>query len=123
MPSDSNTPVPNSPHTLVVGDLDSWALQDKPLPVLEGFEFADINSITPSFIRQFAPDLILSTLVTRDYDVVEIARILANMEYQGAYRVLVNNIPDTSMILEEIRSVSKNLDFDVIDMKALFSGH
>lgn len=113
---DINSPKQTAGPTLVVGDIENWKKRGRMIPYLEGFQFTGIDSIRASYVREVDPDMILSTLVGRDHDAIDLARKLAFMEYQGSYRVLVNDIPNADLILDEVRNVAPELDFDVIDL-------
>ncbi|SEW09310.1 hypothetical protein SAMN04488515_1011 [Cognatiyoonia koreensis] len=108
------------PLTLVIGDLRDWEAAGRIIPSIEGFMFADVSDIDTCFIRKHNPTVILSTLVTREFDAVEIARKLGQMVYTGSYRVLTNNIPNVELIREEVSQIAPQLDFDIVDLSKIF---
>jgi len=71
-------------------------------------------------MRRLDPDIVLSSLVARKFDAIEIARKLGQMEYRGSYRILVNDIPNPDLVLQEVFNVAPYLDCDIIDFAAVF---
>lgn len=106
--------------TLVVGDMRSWLAHGRDVPAIEGYYFIDGHDLTPQLLREMAPTLVLSSLVSPDFDAIEIARKLGRMEYAGAYRVLTRNMPDLSLIAKEVQSVAPDLNVDIIDLATIF---
>lgn len=106
--------------TLVIGDMDEWRRMGRVLPEIDGFHFVDIDDVNPDYIRELDPAVILSSLMGYRFDALEIARILGDMDYRGSYRVLTNDIPNTSVVLSEVYQIAPYLDFDVINLGALF---
>lgn len=109
--------------TLVVGDMEDWLDNGRVPPEIGGFHFADVSDIAATFIRRLNPGVILSPLVARQFDALDIARKLGNMDFKGSYRVLTDNVPDTSLIIQEVSNIAPNLDFDVISLKDLYIKH
>jgi len=108
------------PTTLVIGDLSAWGNAGRSLPDIDGFHFADVGDINPTFISRLSPGTILSSLVARDFDAIEIAKKLDKMEFDGSYRVIAKDIPNIKLILQEVRYVAPHLDFDIIDLSKHF---
>lgn len=106
--------------TLVVGDMKTWVREGRDLPVIDGYHFIDIAQLTPAFMRKLAPDIVLSALVGSNFDAVEIARKLEQMDFAGFYRVITQNVPDLDLVIAEVRNIAPLLDVDVIDLKDIF---
>jgi len=81
--------------------------------MIEGFHFAAIGDLGPALLYAINPDLILSPLMAGHHDVVDIARRLAELGFQGLYRALAVAVPRPEIILAEVRSVAPSLDFDL----------
>jgi len=111
---------PNRSLTLIIGDMETWVGQGRDVPNIEGYRFIDIANLTPALLRRLAPDVVLSSLVGDNFDAVDIAKKLGQMDFAGAYRVLTQNVPDISLILAEIHGVAPRLDVDVIDLVDIF---
>lgn len=61
-----------------------------------------------------APDLVLSPLLTPEFDVLDLARILSQCGYRGRYLALVDRLPSANLIRREVAAQSPNINFDVI---------
>ena len=108
--------VPSYATVLVVGNLVSWHNAGRAPPVLRGFVFAAFSDVTDALLHLHAPDLVLSALVGDEYDVVELARKLASLEFRGRYRALTSNLPNPRMVLNEVRTAAPQIDFDLFDL-------
>ncbi len=104
------------PAILVVGNLDSWKSQGRPIPILTGFYFTSFQDVTADLLQHLAPYLVLSALMGDDYDVIDLARKLARFEFVGRYRALVSGLPNPKLILNEVRSAAPQIDFDLFDL-------
>jgi hypothetical protein len=107
------------PIIFVIGDLDRWLSNGRELPHVAGFTFIDVASLTADLLATSPPDIILSPLVARDYDAVEIARILGQLKFAGRYRVVTDGLPDPDLIMREVSNVAPDLDFAVVNMPML----
>lgn len=63
-----------------------------------------------------APALVLSPLVTPEFDALDLARMLAQGGYRGRYLALVDRLPNSSLIRREVAAQSPTINFDVIVM-------
>lgn len=61
-----------------------------------------------------APDLVLSPLLTPEFDALDLARILAQCGYRGRYLALVGRLPSANLVRREVAAQSPNINFDVI---------
>ncbi len=61
-----------------------------------------------------APDLVLSPLLTPEFDALDLARILTQCGYRGRYLALVDRLPSANLIRREVSAQSPNINFDVI---------
>lgn len=101
---------------VVVGDVLRWKELGLSIPNIQGFVFIDIEDVTAAKIAEIAPKVILSPLLCRNFDALEIARRLHNMRYAGRYSVVIKDIPDPSVIDRDIRQVAPDLDFSVLTL-------
>ncbi len=102
--------------TLVIGDVMRWKRMRRELPVIDGFVFIDIGDLTYELLESVQPQVILSPLLSRDFDAVEIARRLNDVGYLGRYRVVTDAVPDPDIIIKDIRSVAPNLDISLLNI-------
>ncbi len=104
----------SEPVTLIIGDMQRWLARDHSLPVLDGLSFADVADLSADLLVRIGPDIIMSPLVVRDTDAIEVARILGDLGYAGRYRVVADDIPNDNMITAEVAAIAPGLDFAVV---------
>lgn len=103
-----------SNSTLVVGDLARWEAEGRMKAQLDDFQFVEIKSLTAEVVRNAAPEIILSPLVADDFDAVDVAAKLIELQFTGKYRAISDTLPDADLIRKEIRSFAPQLDFDLL---------
>lgn len=111
-PEAANTPI------LVVGDLERWKELGHEPPVIEGYVFVDFEDVTLYALESIRPQVVLSPLLGRNFDAIEIARRLQAMGYKGRYRVITDGVPDPMVVDNDVRAVAPTLDFSVMTFPA-----
>lgn len=99
---------------LVVGNIDLWLGADNELPYLEGTIFCVFSDLTTEFLNEHLPDVILTPLVTSQFDVLELAIRLDQLNFEGRVRAICAPLPNPELILSEVRFECPALDFDLI---------
>lgn len=99
---------------LAVGDTASWSRSGRRIPTDGSVHFAAFHEVTPVLMAEIAPRLVLSPLLARNFDCVDLAQKLAQLGYRGPYRAIDIGLPDPRMIVREIRSLVPMLDFEVL---------
>ena len=61
-----------------------------------------------------APGLVLSPLLTAEFDALDLARVLSQCGYRGRYLALVDRLPSANLIRREVAAQSPSINFDVI---------
>ncbi len=105
---------PPAIRVLVVGNLADWRSCGRLRSVPEGCDYVDLVQLDQTTLCRFAPHLVLSVLVSRDFDAVDVAQRLAAAQFKGMYRVVANDLPDAGVIRRDIRVAAPQLDFDLI---------
>lgn len=100
----------------MVGDLKRWTARGQVLPAEDDLSYVDVCDLSPEVIKTLRPEVVMSPLVVREFDVIDIARRLVEIGFAGRYRAVVQKIPDISLIAADVRAVAPALDFDVIDL-------
>lgn len=100
--------------TLVVGDLVRWQELGHDIPEIDGFYFVDFDDVSIETLGKIRPQVILSPLLGRTFDAVEVARRLETMGYRGRYRVVTDGVPRPDVVKREVNAVAPNLDFSVL---------
>ncbi|MBP1804298.1 hypothetical protein [Rubellimicrobium aerolatum] len=98
---------------LVIGDLESWEREGRPVPRMDGFRFATFAKLTGPLLEETRPEMVLSPLMGDGFDAMDIARRLVEAGFQGRYRALTDDLPDSEAVREEIREIAPDLDFDL----------
>ena len=101
-------------RTLVIGDMTRWKAQGRNLPDMDGLRFIDLSALNSEVIKEENPDIILSPLVSDDFDAVDVAGLLSDLNYDGPYRALTDDLPDPELIKSEIRRHAPQIDFDLV---------
>lgn len=102
--------------TLIIGDLIRWQSAGRGLPDIDGIHFADAEEIDAALLARLKPVVILSPLMTRTFDAIDIARMLCDLGFAGRYRVLSEGLPDLALVQREIAFVAPTIDFAVVSL-------
>lgn len=99
---------------LIVGDVASWTSDGRALPTSSEFVFAEVDEITPDFIEDLCPDIVLSSVFTPKFDALDLAEALCESGYVGRYRALAPRLPNPDVVRREVRAICQGIDFDVL---------
>lgn len=99
---------------LAVGDKTGWLSSQKGLPDSPSITYMSIEDITKCLLHELAPDLIVSPVLCRAFDCIDLSLLLSACEYQGAYRAVGGDLPRPQMIENEIRQLCPHLDFAIV---------
>jgi len=98
---------------LIVGEMEYWAASGRQMPRVASLEFCEFSAIDDKLLRDVAPDVVLSPLLSHGFDALDLAMLLEAYRYQGRYRVLAPPLPNPSLIIDEVRLLCPGLDFDL----------
>lgn len=100
---------------VVVGHPEEWERTGHDLPARRGeLRFVAFEDIDAEFLHTAAPAMILSPVLARGFDCIDLAARLAQLGYEGAYRAVSKALPSPGMIEREIRQLYPKLDFGVL---------
>ena len=102
---------------LVVGNIENWLGPDRELPQFKDTIFCAYKDLSLEILNKHQPSVILSPLVTSQYDVLELAVKLDQMNFSGRFRAITAPLPAPEIIMAEIRFECPALDFDLIVMQ------
>lgn len=102
------------PPMLVVGDLDGWRSRGRELPEAEGLHFVGFSGLDEARLAEIGPEIVLSSLVGPEFDVIDLARKLEALGFSGRYRVLATGVPAPDLVRQEVKQHAPNLDFDIL---------
>ncbi|MGJ8587075.1 MAG: hypothetical protein ACSHXW_02890 [Yoonia sp.] len=103
-------------RTLVIGNVGRWIAEGRTLVSLDHVHFTDLDGLTSELLSEIDPDLILSPLFGGNFDVIDVAQRLTELGYEGRYRAISENMPDSEMIRREVCAQSEGLDFDLLSL-------
>ena len=104
---------------IAVGDAETW--RGIAGPARSGpVAFLGFEEIDAELIRETGPGLVVSPLVSRRFDCVDLARRLFELGFPGRYRAIGDSVPSPDLIVREIRSMTPGLDFDIASLDAAF---
>ena len=107
--SDQNLPV----KILAVGDPSEWEQQGNLLPV-GGIAFLSFHEVTDALLNELNPSTIFSPVLARRFDCIELAILLHNLGFTGAYRAMTKDMPKPDLIEREVRQMCPRLDFQLL---------
>lgn len=99
---------------LAVGDTTEWLRRRQPVPPGGRIILASFNDLSQELLARMRPKLVLSPLLARDFDCIDLAQMLFALGFGGQYRVITGDIPNPMIVTAEIRSQCPGLDFDVL---------
>ena len=116
--SDTNDPEDGDgqPLTLVIGDHRAWNEIESRPPEIAGFKFIDIDDLDASIFEDFPATIVLSSLMSRGHDAIEIARILSDLSFKGSYRVIATGLPNPDLVTQEVKASVPEIDFEVLNL-------
>ena len=101
---------------LIVGDIDNISSDGIDLPQIDNFHLCRIKELNQVFLARLKPDLILSSLITKQFDIVDLMEVLNSINDNGQVRAISTALPDTQLIISEIKSAYPLIDFDLMEM-------
>ena len=107
------------PPVFVVGDVELWRGLHGDLPRHRHVAFASIDELREALADDRQPGLVLSPVVSRDFDCLDIAYGLAASGYRGAYRAVAQNLPYPEIVRHEVRHQFPRLDFDILPIEGV----
>jgi hypothetical protein len=105
-------PVVSATVMLVVGDLADPSAR----PRIPGFHFRPFPEVNRNLLSQLRPEVVLSALIARDFDAIELARLLRTEGFAGRYRAVTVALPNIGGVVAEVRAAVPGIDFDVFVM-------
>lgn len=101
---------------LAVGDTRAWDVNGRGFASDQNIVYVDFHDVCHDLIHRVAPRLVVSPILARNFDCVDLAELLGRLRYAGRYRAFGPQLPDPNMIMREVRSLVPALDFDVMPL-------
>lgn len=101
---------------LVVGDMGRWHAAGHSLPKVENTAFCEFNELDQDLLLRLKPDIILSSLASAEFDILDLVKLLDGLDYLGRVRVLTTPLPDKELVRSEVIFEHPAIDFDLIEI-------
>lgn len=102
---------------LAVGEPSEWTGRNDILPNSDDMIFVSFKEVSAGSLDYFKPTLILSPALAPAFDCIELAMLLHNIGYKGAYRAVVRDLPNPNLIEREVKSTCPLLDFGILKVE------
>lgn len=106
----------SSSVVLAVGDASQWPGGRAGIAADGHVVFVDFHEVSENLLAELVPHLVVSPILARNFDCVDLAQLLAHLRYAGRYRAVGPPLPNPKIITREIRSLVPTLDFDVLSL-------
>ncbi|MBM9595605.1 hypothetical protein [Roseitranquillus sediminis] len=83
--------------------------------------FAEFHEVDTGLLQVVRPEVVISSLLARRFDCVDLAQRLHDLGFKGKYRVLTDALPCPEMVLGELRSLFPGLDIEIDPIPAHLS--
>lgn len=94
---------------LAVGDVLSLRRSAKSNLAGDATAFADFADVTRELIEVLEPQVVVSSVLGRNFDCVDLAERLDGFGFRGCYRLIGHGIPQPELVLRELRSLFPSL--------------
>ena len=104
---------------LAVGEIGLWRETGRLLHGTSDLAYSEFSELCPELFETIAPDVVLSPMVTRSFDCLDLAQFLHSIDFYGRYRIVSQAMPNPRLILSEIAALCPGLDVDLIILDTL----
>ena len=104
---------------VAVGNVEEWRRAGHALPANSDLHFCSFDQLDPAFIELFAPPLVLTPLVSTNFDCADVAIRLHETSFTGSVRAIGRDVPRPDMIEREVRALCPALDFAIVGIDDL----
>jgi hypothetical protein len=75
--------------------------------------FADYADVTRELMHALRPQIVISSMLARNFDCVDLAGRLSAIGFRGTYRLIGHGMPEPELIVRELRSLFPGLEVDL----------
>jgi hypothetical protein len=79
----------------------------------EATTFADFSEVSGELIEALDPHIVVSSVLGRNFDCVDLAERLEDLGFRGRYRLIGYGVPQPDLVLREIRSLFPSLTVEL----------
>ena len=98
---------------LAVGDVGAWCNSGQRVAWRSNVVLAEFHEVTRDLLERIRPAMVVSPLLCRYFDCVDLAQVLGTLNYRGKYLALGSGLPNPGLIVREVRALVPRLDFEV----------
>ena len=99
---------------LAVGSAEEWRQGGNRLQADGRVAFASFEDVDDTLLARTCPTVILSPVLARNFDCIDLAQKLFNLGFTGRYRAVSDELPNPEMVEREIHNVCPGLDFGIL---------
>lgn len=105
----------NSAETVVLAVGDVFSLTTRIIADRAGEKtaFADFSEVTPELVDSLSPEIVVSSVVGRNFDCVDLAEKLSSIDFSGCYRLIAHGLPQPELVLREMRGLFPGLNIQL----------
>lgn len=104
-----------SAQIVAVGDPDEWVRAGHHLPADSEIAFVAFSDIDAEMLMRLAPSVVLSPLLAKGFDCIDLAQSLVAAGFVGKYRAVTRRLPRPDLVVGEIRHFCPGLDFEILE--------
>ena len=97
---------------MAVGDPNEWIRQGHALPK-DNIAFISFEDVTEATVEHYSPSIIYSPVLAHAFDCIELALLLRNIGYDGAYRAIAQDLSKPELIEREVSTMCPQLEFKI----------
>lgn len=99
---------------IAIGETPVWREAVGKTPAQDGVTYVQLNDINAAMISILVPGLVLSPVVAKNFDCLEVAAVLHSAGFSGAYRAVTQRLPNPGIVRREVHALYPELDFDIM---------
>ena len=99
---------------LAVGSAAEWREGGNRLQADGRVAFSSLEEVSEESLARLCPTVILSPVLARNFDCIDLAQKLFSLGFRGRYRAVTDQLPDPEMVEREIRHLCPGLDFAIL---------
>ena len=98
---------------IAVGEPLEWTEAGNALPD-GGVVFVSFEEVTERLILLHMPSVVVSPVLARRFDCIDLAMRLSQIGFTGAYRAVARDLPMPALVEREVRQACPILDFAIV---------
>ena len=104
----------SSVSIVAVGDPVGWAEKGNPMPT-EDMAFVAFPDVSEAILSLYNPKVVVSPALATAFDCIELALLLHNIGFKGAYWAVARDLPKPDLIEREVAQMCPRLDFRIVN--------